>query len=198
MRGLLYYIQILFGLLISLLLTVEIQGQSELTFTRSFTKKLKRSGIEFYHPVERWLKVSSRKYDTYLKHDIILHSPPNVEVRIKIIPAKKKKPPTHPQVYITTALASIASNNEKALIRIRPINSSRAMELYGADKAVVADFLPKEGYSNYPKGRMLSIYKEGQALINYIVLYEGKLDPYFDLPLRFQGEEYTVSSTQNE
>jgi len=157
-----------------------------MVFTRSFTKKLKRSGIEFYQPVERWMKVSSKKHDTYLKHDIILHSPPDVEVRIKIIPNKKKNPPIRPQAFVPATLASIATNNEKALIRMRPLNNTESMERYGADSALIADFVPKEGYSNFSKGRLLSIYKEGQALINYVVLYEDKLDPYFDLPLRFK------------
>ncbi|MFT4565970.1 MAG: hypothetical protein ACI9FN_000923 [Saprospiraceae bacterium] len=182
------YLRHMSMIIIYLLIASEIHSQSEMIFTRSFTKKLKRCGIEFYHPVERWMKVSSRKNDTYLKHDIILHSPPDVEVRIKIITSKKNNVAIRPQVYIPATLASIATNNEKAFIRMRPMSSDEAMEKYGADRAIIADFVPKEGYTNYPKGRMLSLYKEDQALINYIVLYEDKLDPYFDLPVRFKIE----------
>lgn len=165
---------------------ISAEAQQSMVFNRAFTKKIQRYGIEFYQPVERWLKLTNKKNNAYIKHDVILHSPPNVEIRIKIHPQQPRSEILHPQVLIATTLSSIATNDQSAVIKIAPLDSIQSQLRYGADLAIVSDFIPKQGYSPYPSGKMLSLYKDNIAIIHYIILYEGSLDPYFELPLRFK------------
>ena len=166
-------------------------AQSNLTFTKSFTRKLEKANLEFYHSIERWLKVAPDKKDRHIKHDIVLHSPPDIEVRIKIWNSKKKREAQHPHVLTSTTLASIATNDDHAWISMKPLPYQEANELYGADRALIAEFTPKSNYSNHSKGRMLSIYNEdSEILVSYIILYDSELDPFFELPIRFRTNDH--------
>jgi len=185
-------ILMVFGLL-SPFMDAGISAQAKTIFTKSFTKKLQKAQLEFYHPVERWLKAAPEKKDSYIKHDITLHSPPDAEVRIKIWKPKKRKPIPHPHVLIMTTLATIASNHEDDLIEILPATSVEAYQAYRAHNALAANFIPKSNYSSYPKGRMLCIYNnETDVLVSYIILYEKELDPFFKVPIRFRNSENQI------
>ena len=161
-------------------------SQETLTFTRKFTKKLDKHGIEFYYPIERWLKLSDKRKDDFMTYDVVLHSPPDIEARIDIDKDHRR---LYPNIEIASLLAHISTNDEDALIEYTKYPNRRAKEEYGADLVLYADFTPKESFSDYPNGRALILYKEGEALIKYIILYEQYLDPFFKLPLKFGTEE---------
>ena len=161
-------------------------GQDSFVFTKKFNKKLKRHNIEFFYPVERWLKTSSLERDQFMKYDLVLDSPPDIQVRIDI---DRDKRTLFPNVMIQTTLSNISTNDENAFIEITQYPNRYALETYGADLALYADFTPKSGFTSFRNGRMLCLYKEGNALIKFIILYDDKLDPYFKLPLRFKSEE---------
>ncbi len=181
------YVFQLFPILIILLCSSQLSAQSDFLYTKSFSKKIKKFNLEFFQPVERWMKVSPVKEDKYLNYDVVLHSPPNVEVRILI---KKDHRRLFPNVEIATLIAHISTNDDDAVIEFTQYPSRYALDHYGADLALYADFEPKESFSSYPRGRILILYKEGEALVNYIILYEGQLDQYFKMPLKFRRETY--------
>lgn len=161
-----------------------VDGQEDYLFTKKFSKTIKKHNLEFYLPVERWLKVSPTVEDEYLSYDMVLHSPPNVEVRMII---DEDHPKLFPNIEIVKAMTHISTNEHDAIIEITEYPSKRSQELYGADFVLYADFTPKTSFSSYPNGRLLCLYKEGNALVKYILLYEGSLDPYFRMPLKFKS-----------
>ena len=167
-----------------LIMCHQIGAQDDFIFTKKFTKKIAKHNLEFYLPVERWLKVSPIVQDEYLKYDMVLHSPPNVEVRLIIDEDHSK---LYPNIEIVKTMAHISSNDDDAIIEITEYPSQRSKDLYGADFVLYADFNPKESFSTYRNGRLMCLYKEGNALIKYILLYDGKLDPYFKMPLKFSS-----------
>lgn len=177
-----------FGITLTMFLTsTSSYGQTHSTagdviFSKKFTKTLERYDLDFYMPVERWLKLSSVQEDEFLKYDAVLHSPPDVEARIIIKPDSKQM---FPNVEIVKMIAHISTNDDDAVVEVTEYPSSRSNEYYGADFVLYADFVPKPSFTTYPRGRLLCMYKEGQALVQYIILYNGALDPYFKMPVRF-------------
>ena len=169
-----------------ILLPSSLIGQDDFVYSKKFTKTLERHNLEFYLPVERWMKISPIDQDEFLKYDAIFHSPPNVEARIVI---KKDHNTMFANVEIVKMLAHISTNKDDAVIEITEYPTKRSEDQYGADFVLYADFIPKQSFSTMPRGRLLCLFKEGQSLVQYIILYEGSLDPYFKMPLRFAEME---------
>ena len=159
-------------------------GQEAFTFSKGFTKKLQRAGIEFYTPADQWLKLTSQKKDRFLKYDAVLESPGAFEMRV-LIKNESRNRPIHPHVEMIAMINSISTNNEDANIRIAQFPEEHVRFQYHADWGIYSDFVPKTSFSTYTKGRVLSLYKEGQALATCIILYDDELDPYHQMPLRF-------------
>ena len=168
--------------LLSIFFTSTLSGQDDFIYSKKFTKTLERHNLEFYLPVERWMKISPIDEDEFLKYDAIFHNPPNVEARVVI---KKDHNMMFANVEIVKMLAHISTNEDDAVIEITEYPSKRSQDQYGADFVLYADFIPKQSFTTMPRGRLLCLYKEGQSLVQYIILYEGSLDPYFKMPLRF-------------
>jgi len=164
---------------------ITLVSQEDFLFTRSFDAKLEKYEIEFYHPTERWLKASPLIADDFLNYDLVLHSPPDIEIRIDIDEDHYR---LFPNVEIQRSLASIATNDEREYIEITQYSKRYARNHYGADLALYADFTPKRSFGSLPNGRLLCLYKEGNALIKIIILYDQDLDPYFKMPMRFKEE----------
>lgn len=161
---------------------IQLQAQEEFVFTKQFSKKLKKHQIEFFYPVERWLKLSNKTKDEFMNYDLVLHSPPDIEMRLVI---HRDHPRFYPNVEITRTLAHISTNDENAFIEYTQYPRRQAWERYGADLVLYADFEPKASFTHYPNGRVLVLYKEGEAMIKCIILYKNELDPYFKLPMKF-------------
>ena len=51
----------------------EIRSQDDFLYTKKFTKLLERHNLEFYLPVERWMKLSTVQEDEYLRYDAVFH-----------------------------------------------------------------------------------------------------------------------------
>ena len=163
----------------------KLVSQEEYTFTKSFTDQLEHLDIEFFYPTERWLKAAPLTEDDYAKYDLVLHSPPDIELRIDI---DADGYAIFPNVEVPRILASLASNSEDEFIEYTIYPRSYARSNYNAEIALFADFTPKPGLTNYPNARLLCLYKEGYALIKMIILYEDELDPYFKMPMKFKKE----------
>ncbi len=162
-----------------------LQSQDDFLYTKKFTRLLERHHLEFYLPVERWMKLSTVQRDEYLRYDAVFHSPPNVEVRLII---DKDTDLLFPNIEIVKLISHITTNEEDTFIEITEYPSGMSEERYGADFVLYADFKPKESFTSYPYGRLLCLYKEGGSLVKYIMLYDGQLDPFFSLPIRFAKE----------
>ncbi len=171
--------------LLSLVSAVYGQVDDPMIYTRSFTNKLRQHRIDFYQPVERWLHIADTQEDEYMEYDAVLHDEAELEIRIRLIPDEKAYSRA-PHIEVMRTIAHISTNDPEADIRVSQINHRWVVENYNADWALYADFKPKEAFSAYPKGRILCIYREGRALIQYIILHdEEELDPYFEMPLSF-------------
>lgn len=164
-------------------------GQSDdLIYTRSFTQKLLHFNIDFFQPIERWLHITPTTEDAYMNYDAVFHDEAELEVRVKFIDVKKAAS-YHPHIELTRLMADIATNDQNEDILIHQMNREWVNETYNADWGVFVDFAPKLSYSQYPKGRVLCLYKEERALIHYIILYgDEELDPYFEMPLNFVSD----------
>lgn len=160
-------------------------AQKELLFTQSFTNKVRHNNIDFYQPVERWFHVTNIRSDEYMDYDLVLRDNQNIEVRVRII-EESKIFSKHPHIEVIRMLATMATNDPATDIKVSLMNPEWVTEQYGADWGMFADFVPKKEFDRHPKGRVLCLYKEGRALVNYIVLYEDDLDPYFEMPLAFK------------
>ena len=179
------YIVKLILYIILIIISIPALGQEQLVYTKSFTKKIERVGLEFFRPVERWMKAAPTYKDDFMNYDLVLHSYPDLEARIKIDRDTRRKP-VIPNVEITRLIASMATNRQASEIKISKYQEAYAREQYGADLVLFADFEPKEGFSNFSKGRILCLYKKDRALVSYIILYNEDLEPYFETPLRFK------------
>ncbi len=160
----------------------EIRSQDDFLYTKKFTKLLERHNLEFYLPVERWMKLSTVQEDEYLRYDAVFHSPPNVEIRLIV---DKDTDLLFPNVEIVKLISHITTNEEDTFVEITEYPSKMSQERYGADFVLYADFQPKQTFTQYPYGRLLCLYKEGGSLVKYIILYDDQLDPFFKLPIRF-------------
>lgn len=176
----------LYILIISFLGIVSVtSSQEELIYTKSFTQKVAYHSIDFYQPVEQWFHVTNKYSDNYMDYDLVLNDRKNIEVRVRIIESSKVFA-KHPHIEVMRMIATMATNDENTSIKISQMNPEWVAEQYGADWGLFADFVPKRDFDTHSKGRVLCIYKEGRALVNYIVLYEDELDPYFEMPLAFK------------
>jgi len=160
--------------------------QDNMVYTNALTKKLNFHQIDFFQPVERWLHITNITADEFMDYDAVLRDEQGLEIRLNIQEADKMYS-QHPHVELIRMIANISTNNEEAEILISQLNAEWVIEKYQADWGLYADFTPKRSFSTYPKGRILCLYKEGRALVNYIVLHdEEELDPFFEFPLSFQ------------
>jgi hypothetical protein len=176
----------LLTLIVLSLNSILLIGQGAVTYTQSFTNKLRHHGIDFFQPVERWLHVTNIKEDEYMKYDVVLRDQDQLEVRVRIIEDNKKFI-HHPHIEVMRMMATIATNDPTADILISQMGSDYVLEQYGADWGLFADFEPKEGFSRFSKGRVICLYKEGRALVNYIILHDDdELEAHFTMPLVFE------------
>ncbi len=160
-------------------------SQDNMIYTKSFTKKLAYHQIDFFQPVERWIHMTHIRSDDFMDYDAVLRDEEGLEIRL-IIQEASKMYSQHPHIELMRAIAHISTNDTESDIKISQMNHDWVKERYQADWGLFADFTPKLEYSEYPKGRLLCLYKEGHAMVNYIVLYdEEELDPYFEFPLAF-------------
>ena len=161
------------------------KSQNNMIYTKSFTKKLAYHQIDFFQPVERWIHMTNISSDEFMDYDAVLRDEDGLEIRLSIQEANKMHS-QHPHIELMRVIAHISTNNAESDIKISQMNHDWVKERYQADWGLFADFTPKLEYSDYPKGRLLCLFKEGQAMVNYIVLHdEDELDPYFEFPLSF-------------
>ncbi len=167
------------------LTTAMLWSQEDMIYTKGFTHKLAHHQIDFFQPVERWLHITDVTSDEFMEYDAVLRDESGLEIRVNIQEADKMYS-QHPHIEVMRMIADIATNEEQHDIMINQMNNDWVSERYQADWGLFVDFTPKASYSSYPNGRVLYLYKEGRALVSYIVLHnEEELDQHFEFPLAF-------------
>ena len=162
-------------------------SQGELDLPDSFSEKADRMGIEFYYPIETRIKRKKNYQDDFLQYDLVLKSKKNFEIRYFLYPNDDPKyTEIHPNIEITRTIASIATNDETENIRMNPLSDKEALERFNADWGVYADFVPKESFSRFKIGRIVSVYREDRGFLNCIILYKkDNLDRFMGMPMKF-------------
>ena len=169
----------------SILIGITAFSQESMIYTHTLTKKLAYYQIDFFQPLERWLQITDITSDEFMDYDAVLRDEEDLEIRLNIVEADKMFS-QHPHVELIRVLSNISTNEEDADIKISQLNAEWVSEKYHADWGLYADFTPKMSFSMYPKGRLLCLYKEGRALVHYIILHnQEELDPFFEFPLTF-------------
>ena len=172
-------------LILFISICMESEAQDDMIYNKSITKTLAYHQIDFFQPVERWIHITNIRSDEYMDYDAVLRDEEGLEIRLNIQEANKMLV-DHPHIELMRIISTISTNDPENDIVIQQMNQEWVKERYEADWGLFADFTPKYNYSDYPKGRMLCLFKEGQAMVNYIVLHdEEELDPYFEFPLAF-------------
>ena len=164
-----------------------LSAQSFKGYPDEFATKANKMGIEFFFPIESKIKVKKSIKDDFLNYDLVVKSKRKFEIRYFLYPVDTHQFTSfHPHVEITRTIASIATNNELENIRMTSLPHEESIEKFGADWAIYADFVPKESFSRFGIGRIVSLYKEGRGYFNCIILYKkDNLDAFMGLPIRF-------------
>ncbi|MDX1479626.1 MAG: hypothetical protein R3301_18065 [Saprospiraceae bacterium] len=163
-------------MLIFMLLAGVVQAQ--ITYTRSFTKKLAGAQLSYHTPVESWLHVVPLRSDAFMDYDLVLQNDRNdyeVRYRIRRLNRKWRAVPQH--VEVSRLVASIATNEPEAEIRMSFPDDAFVREAFNAESGLFARFKPKPAFSEKPFGTLVSLYGEGKAIVDVVVLYH---DPGFD------------------
>ena len=166
-------------------------AQSNAIFPQSIQQKADNMGIEFFYPIESRIKHKRNVKDNFLNYDLILKSKNRFEIRYSLIPFDDPNYKSiHPHVEITRIIASIATNDENENIRMTVLSHEEAAIKFNADWGLYADFVPKDAFSKFKIGRIVSLYKEGRGYLNCIVLYKkDNLDRFMGMPVRFTNTE---------
>jgi hypothetical protein len=169
-------------------------GQFAFHESKSLNKKMDKMAIELFFPIETQIKKKKRIKDDFAHYDLVLKSSRRFEVRYVFVPVDMQSDTRlHPHVETTRLIASIATNDQDEHIAMEPLDQLTLNARYAADWGVSADFVPKEAFSHFPYGKILSLYKENSGLVNCIILYKNEnLDGFLGLPMRFK-EEVRVS-----
>ena len=167
------------------LLSVSTFGQVEpLIYTSKFTRLLKKAELEFFKPVEVWLRIKPVQRDRHMRYDLILHNEVNdFEVRYRILPSGRSKMETYPHIEASRLAASLASNADNSEIRVQVPDPAFVRETYNADWCTVHSFVPKASNTEKSFGSLLSILAEDQAMVNIVLLYD---DPEYNVLEQFR------------
>lgn len=163
---------------------------SQIAYTRSFSRALQNSGAEFLRPAENWLRIRPLLRDSFMLYDLVLHDDQDeFELRMQILGGNHSVT-SFPHIDFTRLLSSISSNAEQDSLVIFYSNSEHFTEKYRAGWGVIADFTPKKSFSAKKYGRLISIHREESGLIHQVFLSDELLikPEETQLFLRFRDE----------
>lgn len=170
-------------------LTFAFQSSAQITFTRSFTKKLERASLEYLEPVEDWMHVVPLRSDDYMQYDAVLQNDRNdfeARYRIRRINARWRRIPQN--IEVGRLVASIATNIGDSEIAMEFPDEHYLREYFNADQGLFAHFTPKLSFSEKPYGTFISLYAEGRAVVDIVLLYHDHeyraVDQYRSLRFR--------------
>ena len=181
----------LLSLFIIVCISNECLTQSNAEVLKIFDEKAEKLGVEFFYPIETKIKQKKLRTDDFLNYDLVLKSKNDFEIRYFMYPESESSHISfHPHVEMTRTIATIATNDEDENIRMRTLSIEESIQRFNADWAIYADFVPKESFSRFRIGRLVSIYKEGRGYLNCIILYKkDNLDMFMGMPIRFKELE---------
>ena len=178
-------VQIYQALAFTVLTLFALPCGAQITFTKSFTKKLDRASLEYYETVEEWLHVTPLESDAYMQYDLVLQNDRNdFEVRYRVRRLNKYWNRIPQQVEIGRLLASIAANGEESEIQMEFPASQYLREHFNADQGLFAHFTPKRSFSEKPYGTLISLYAEDKAIVDVVLLYN---DPDYNARDQFRS-----------
>ena len=162
----------------SILLT-GFSAKGQIIYTDGFTELLKEAHFDFFEPVEQWLHVTPKVKDQYMAYDLVLQNDRNdLELRYDIRPFTNQQLDFLPKVENVRLIHHIASNNPEEEILVKVLDSETLKRRFNADWGACHFFTPKESYTEKRRGALLSIYGEGKALANIVILYnDWDFDP---------------------
>jgi len=170
-----YFVTFLFFLNSALLSAQEIK------FSQEFLTLRDKIGIDIFTPTEssfKSIKVSKNPYQSY--QAAVRSRRNNLEMRYAFIPYNlEKTTTTMPHLQVTRSVASAAINDEDAIIAFHEI-SQRDLEMFGADWGQMVIFRPKEGFSEMPFCKMLTLFKEDRGTASVFYLFEDANNPLID------------------
>ena len=155
------------------------QLDAQIIYTDHFTEKLLASHLDYYKPLEQWYHVTPKTKDAFLKYDLVLiNEAEDLEVRYILKPYEQDALDLFPHVDNSRIIHHIASNDPENDITAIILTKGQAIKRYNANWGVVHYFTPKISFSTKPYGALISIFSEGKATANAILLYE---DEKFDV-----------------
>lgn len=181
----------IYGIL-AIMILFQYSGKTQIleNYPYAFQEKMEKMGVELFLPIESRIKQKKLVKDDFLEYDLVLKSKRNFEIRYFLYPENQVEGTPPPQVELTRTLASIATNDEEENIRMTSLSHREAKRRFGADWAIYADFVPKQSFSDFAIGRIVSLFKEGRGYLNCIILYKkDNLDAFMGLPIHFKENE---------
>jgi len=175
-------------LLVTIFMSHISSGQSGKFGSPDFSEKVNRLDLEFFTPVERQMKTKKLLKDDFFEYDLVLRSKNQLDIRYILQPFDNQNNRVlYPHIELTRMIASIATNDEEEDILVNGFSGCKAKNDYGADWGLYADFVPKRSFSEFPKARIVSLYKEEKGLVHCIILYRTEdLEGFLGLPVRFK------------
>lgn len=162
--------------------------QSQITYTKQFTHKLQKAGIEYAEPVEQWLHVILPPEDGLMDYDLVLQDDRNtIEYRYRISLPSDSRAQLPPSVAVTALIANLATNAEEAEILIQIPPDSLLQAAFLADAGIVARFIPRQEFSAKEHGALISMISEEGAVVDVVILYT---DPEFDPLMAFRSVRF--------
>ncbi len=161
---------------------------AQIVYTRAFTQRLVEAGLEYDLPAEQWLHVIMPPDDSLMHYDLVLQNDRNdFELRFHIHSASDADLVVPASVALTRLVATIASNDENALIRIEIPPEDLLKTAFNADRGAIALFSPKKIFSEKQYGALISLYSVGRQSVDIVILYN---DPAYDPLTAFRSLRY--------
>ncbi len=150
--------------------------EERLLFSQAFTHKCRHFDLDFLSPIESvWLPTGLNR-DDFLKYDLALTNQQGVEIRV-IMDELDPRASRSPNVRFSTVLSTLATNDQDSDITVNMFTSDQAERFYNASWAALAEFIPKKGLTDKPKGLLQCIYLPGRAQVFVIVLFDTETLP---------------------
>lgn len=155
------------------LINFGLLSAQEIEFSPEFSALCDQIGIDVFTPAEsgfKSVKVAKNPYQDY--QAAIRSRRENLEIRYAFVSYNEVNlTTTMPHLQVTRSVASAATNEEDAIIAFHEI-APKDLQMFGADWGQMVIFRPKEGFSNQPFCKMLTLFKEGHGTASVFYLFD--------------------------
>lgn len=160
-------------LLLYLMITTTAIAQLE--YSPQFTQLLEATQLILSQPLENQYKNKKvQKNDLFDYHYAIKKKKGDLEIRYAIEPwiTQPEKVSSVPHITTMNLVATLASNEEDAVISYHILSDIDLKEHYNADWGLVAYFRPKLNFSDKQHCKMLCLFSEGKGIVNVFYLFD--------------------------